>query len=479
MKKTGRQKDGKISRRDFIGSAAAAAMAFTVVPRNVLGGPADKPPSEKLNVAAVGIGGMGKGNILEIAGFERTKEGEIIPKDKAGENVVALCDVDDEFTADLGKIFPKAKTYRDYRKMLEQQKDIDAVVIATPDHTHAVIALAAMQLGKHVFVQKPLTYSVYEARTLTEAARKYKVATQMGNQGHSGEGARLVYEWIADNAIGKVTEVHAWTDRPTWPQGIDRPKDTPPVPSTLDWDLWLGPAPVRPYHPLYHPRFWRGWRDFGCGALGDMGCHVLDPSFWALKLENPIAVEACVSHFAAKVEGQAWGQVNEVMDSYPAASIVRYEFPASDKRGPVKLSWYDGGLRPAKPDAFEPGRPVGEGRSSVLIIGDNGIIRYGQYGDSPRIIPEAKMQAYKLPPKTIPRIEGSHEQDWVRACKGGPPACSNFDYAGPFTEMVLLGTLALRFPGQRLEWDGQNMKVTNLPEANVYVNRQYRTGWTL
>jgi predicted dehydrogenase len=454
-------------------------MAFTIVPRNVLGGPADKPPSEKLNVAAVGVGGMGKRNILEIAGFELTKEGEIIPKDKPGENVVALCDVDDELAADLGKTFPKAKTYRDYRKMFEQQKDIDAVVIATPDHSHAVIAMAAMQLGKHVFLQKPLVYSIYEARTLTEAARKYKVATQMGNQGHSGEGARLVCEWLADGAIGKVTEVHAWTDRPIWPQGIDRPKDTPPVPATLDWDLWLGPAPVRPYHPLYHPRFWRGWRDFGCGALGDMGCHVLDPAFWALKLENPIAVEACVSHFAAKVEGQTWGQINEVSDSFPQASIVRYEFPARDSRGPVKLSWYDGGLRPAKPDAFEPGRPIGEGRSSAIIIGDNGIIRYGQYGDSPRIIPEPKMQAYKLPPKTIPRIEGSHEQDWVRACKGGPPACSNFDYAGPFTEMVLLGNIALRFPGQRLEWDGQNMKVTNLPEANEYVHRQYRTGWTL
>jgi hypothetical protein len=213
--------------------------------------------------------------------------------------------------------------------------------------------------------------------------------------------------------------------------------------------------------------------------LGDMACHVLDPAFWALKLDNPTAVEACVSHFAKKVKDQDWGQINEVMDSFPQASIVRYEFASRDGRGPIKLTWYDGGLKPARPDELEPGRPLEEGRSSVLIIGDKGIIRYGQYGDSPRIIPETNMQAYKLPPKTIPRIEGSHEQNWVRACKGGPPACSNFDYAGPLTEMVLLGNIALRYPGQRLEWDSQNMKVTNLPEANEYVRRQYRTGWTL
>jgi predicted dehydrogenase len=469
----------RISRRDFIGGAVASAMAFTIVPRHVLGGLGYIPPSEKLNVAGVGIGGMGRSNILEIAGLEMDKDGKVVPKEQPGENIVALCDVDDELAAGVYEIFPKAKKYRNFRRMLEQQKDIDAVVIATPDHSHAVIAMAAMQLGKHVYVQKPLTYSIYEARKLTEAARKYKVATQMGNQGHSGEGARLVCEWIWDGAIGQVHEVHAWTDRPIWPQGIDRPKDTPPVPKTLDWDLWLGPAPKRPFHPLYHPRFWRGWRDFGTGALGDMACHVLDAAFWALKLDNPTAVEACVSHFAEKVKGQEWGQIDEVMDSFPQASIVRYEFAPHGDRGPIKLTWYDGGLRPAQPDELEPGRPLGEGKSSVLIIGDKGILRYGQYGDSPRIIPETKMKAYKLPPKTIPRIDGSHEQNWVRACKGGEPACSNFDYSGPLTEMVLLGNIALRYPGQRLEWDGQNMKVTNLPEANEYVRRRYRLGWTL
>jgi predicted dehydrogenase len=476
QKKTSKQEIGKISRRDFIGGATAAAMAFTIVPRHVLGGPAYIPPSEKLNVAGVGIGGMGKRNICEIAGLEITKDGKIIPKEQPGENIVALCDVDDKLAADVYEIFPRAKRYRDYRKMLEQQKDIDAVVIATPDHTHAVIAMAAMQLGKHVYVQKPLTHSIYEARMLTEAARKYKVVTQMGNQGHSSEGARLVCEWIWDGAIGQVREVHAWTDRPIWPQGIDRPKDTPSVPKTLDWDLWLGPAPERPYHPLYHPRFWRGWWVFGCGALGDMACHVLDPAFWALKLENPTSVEACVSHYSRMVKGETWGKIDEVTDSYPRASIVRYEFASRGDRGPIKLTWYDGGLKPARPDELEPGRPLEQDSGNTLIIGDNGIIRYGQYGDSPRIIPETKMKAYKLPPKTIPRIKGSHEQNWVEACKGGEPACSNFDYSGPFTEMVLLGNIALRFPGQRLEWDGQNMKVTNLPEANEYIHCKCREG---
>ncbi len=473
------QKSGQISRRDFMGGAAAA-MAFAIIPGCVpRRRPVYTPPSEKLNVAGVGIGGMGRRNLLEIAGFELNEEKEYVPKEQPGENIVALCDVDDEFAAEVYELFPKAKKYRDFRKMLEKQKDIDAVVIATPDHTHAVIAMAAMQLGKHVYVQKPLTHSIYEARMLTKAARKYKVATQMGNQGHSGEGARLICEWIADGAIGQVREVHAWTNRPIWPQGIDRPKDTPPVPKTLDWDLWLGPAPKRPYHPLYHPRFWRGWWDFGNGALGDMACHVLDPVFWALKLENPTSVEACVSHYSYMVEGKAWGQIDEVRDSYPRASIVRYEFAASEGRGPLKLTWYDGGLKPARPDELEPGRPLEQSKSNALIIGDKGIIRHGEYGDSPRIIPEAKMKAYKLPPKTIPRIEGSHEQNWVEACKGGKAACSNFDYSGPFTEMVLLGNIALRYPGERLEWDSKKMKVTNLPQANEYVHHHYRAGWTL
>ena len=428
------------------------------------------PPSEKLNIAAVGIGGVGRNNLIKLTGgkTEFVNGEEQIVSFGDEENIVALCDVDEGYAGPIFELCPRAKKYRDYRRMLEKQKDIDAVLIATPDHTHAVIAMAAMQLGKHVYVQKPITHSVYEARVLTEAARKYKVATQMGNQGHSGEGVRLICEWIWDGAIGPVREVHAWTNRPVWPQGIDRPTDTPPVPAALAWDLWLGPAPYRPYHPAYTPFKWRGWWDFGCGALGDMACHVLDPVFWALKMRYPISVEACAT------------KVND--ETFPLASIVRYEFPARDGMPPVKLNWYDGGMKPARPEELEPARPLEQAESNVLFIGDKGILRCGEYGDSPRLIPETKMREYKRPPKTIPRIPGGsdgHEKNWVQACKTGVPACSNFDYAGPFTETVVMGNLAIRYLGKRLDWDGENMKVTNVPEANEYVHRQYREGWSL
>ncbi len=455
-------KDRKISRRDFIGGAAAVA-AFTIVPRHALGGPRHIPPSEKLNIAAIGSGGMGGSNVNACS----------------GENIVALCDVDDNQAAKTFKKFPKAKKYRDFRKMLDRQKDIDAVIVATPDHTHAVAAMAAMRRRKHVYIQKPLTRTVYEARTLTEAARKYEVATQMGNQGHSGEGVRLICEWIWDGAIGPVREVNAWTNRPTWPQGIvDRPKETPRVPKTLDWDLWLGPAPYRPYHPCYSPRYWRGWWDFGCGALGDMACHLLDPVFSALKLGYPASVEASSSVCLRTVVGKNdWGKVVVNKETYPKASIVRYEFPARGDMPPVKLNWYDGGMKPPRPDELEPPLKM----TSVIFIGDKGKLMCGEYGDHPRLIPQSKMDEYKehLPPKTIPRVKGSHEQNWIRACKGGPPACSNFDYSGPFTEAVVMGNLAIRRLGKKLLWDGENMKVTNDDEANRYVNEPYRKGWSL
>jgi len=451
----------EISRRDFIGRAAATAMAFTIVPRHVLGGRRHIPPSEKLNIAGIGVGGMGNSNLKKLT----------------DENIVALCDVDEEYAAPVFNSFPNAKKYTDFRKMLEKQKDIDAVVIATPDHTHAVIAMTAMQMGKHVYVQKPLTYSVYEARKLTEAARKYKVATQMGNQGHSGEGARLICEWILDGAIGPVSEVHAWTDRPVWPQGIDRPEDMPPAPKTLDWDLWLGPAPFRPYHPAYLPFNWRAWFDFGTGALGDMACHIMDSAFWSLKLGHPNSVEACHSYEVREM----WKRVGN-KETYPRASIVRYNFPARGAMPPVKLTWYDGGLLPPRPEELEEGRQFAKDGSGAIFIGAKGKLLSGTYGEGPRLIPEAKMQEYKKPEKTLPRIpmgSDGHEKDWARACKGGEPACSNFDYSGPLTEMVVMGNLAIRFPSQKLEWDGKNMKVTNLPEANEYVHRQYRYGWTL
>jgi len=433
-----------ISRRTFVGTVATTA-AFTIIPSRIL---AD-PPSDKLNIAGIGIGGMGKNNVRACK----------------SENIVALCDVDEQYAASVFKEFPRARVWTDFRKMLDKQKDIDAVIIATPDHTHAVIAMAAMRRGKHVYVQKPLTRTVWEARMLTEAARKYKVATQMGNQGHSGEGVRLICEWIWDGAIGPVHEVHAWTNRPVWPQGIGRPKETPPVPKTLHWDLWIGPSPMRPYHPAYHPFKWRGWWDFGCGALGDMACHVLDPVWWALKLKYPKSVEACAT------------PVND--ETFPLASIVRYEFPAREGMPPLKLHWYDGGLKPPRPDALEPGRRLDQAASNVLFIGEKGVLRCGEYGDSPRLIPEKLMREYKRPPKTLPRVNMSHEQDWIVACKGGRPACSNFDYSGPFTETVVMGNLALRRLGTRLEWDGENMKVTNDDKANEYIRPEYRDGWSL
>ncbi len=441
------QQDSKISRRAFMGSAAAVA-AFTIVPRHVLGGQGNKPPSEKLNIATVGAGGMGAGNTGACG----------------GENIVALCDVDERRAADTFKRFPNARKWKDFRKMLDEQKEIEAVIVATPDHVHTPAAMAAMKRGKHVYVQKPLTRTVWEARMLTEAARKYKVKSQMGNQGHSGEGVRLICEWIWDGAIGEVREVHAWTNRPIWPQGIDRPKDTPEVPKELDWDLWLAGSPERPYHPCYLPFSWRGWWDFGGGALADMACHLLDPVFSAMKLGYPTSVQ-----------GDA-ADVND--ETFPKASTVVYEFPAREGMPAMKLYWYDGGRKPPRPEELEAGREM----TSVTFYGSKGKLMCGEYGDQPRLIPETKMQEYKRPPKTLPRVNGSHEQNWIDACKGKlDAACSNFDYSGPMTEAVVMGNLSLRreIVGEKLMWDGKNMKVTNNDKANKYVNLPYRKGWSL
>ena len=449
-------KTNKITRRNFMATAAATTAAFTIIPRHVLGGPNYVAPSEKLNIAAIGAGGMGSSNL----------------KSMEHENIVALCDVDDARAAGSFERYPKAKRYKDFRVMLDKQKDIDAVLVATPDGVHAVAAMAAIKRDKHVYCQKPMTYTVAEARALTEAAREHKVATQMGNQGHSAEGARLICEWIWDGAIGDVREVHCWTNRPVWPQGIGRPTDTPPVPSTLDWDLWIGPAAMRPYHPTYLPFNWRAWLDFGCGALGDMACHVMDASFWALKLKYPTSVSA----YASARVNEMWKRF-ENTETYPDASIVHYEFPAREGMPEVKLHWYDGGILPERPEDLEPGRKMPE--SGTIFVGDKGKIMCGTYGEGPRIFPETKMKAYRRPEKTIARVKGSHEQNWIDACKGGPAACSNFDYAGPFTETVLLGNLAIRNPGVKLDWDGDNMKVTNFDEANALVGRKYRQGYSL
>jgi len=437
---------GKLSRRDFLTGTTAAA--FTIVPRHVLGGPGRQAPSEKLNIAGIGVAGRGAGDLGACG----------------SENIVALCDVDWRHAAPAFKKYSQAKKYKDFRVMLDKEdKNIDAVIVATPDHCHAVATMAAIKRGKHVYCEKPLTHDIWEARQITLAARKAGVATQLGNQGQASEATRLVCEYIWDGAIGTVREVHSWCNRYISPRGIDRPKDTPPVPETLAWDLWLGPSPYRPYHSCYLPFSWRGWWDFGTGVLGDIGCHQLDPVYRALKLGCPTAVEACSSG------------VNH--ETAPLSSIVRYDFPEREGLPPVLLTWYDGGLMPKRPPELEAGRRFGEVDDN-LFVGDKGKML------GHRIIPEAKLKEYPKPPQKLKRSPG-HHQEWLIACKGGPPAGSNFDWAGPLTESVLLGNVALHMEkklyekGLKLEYDGPNMKVTNLPEANQYIRREYRKGWTL
>jgi predicted dehydrogenase len=438
-----------------MGKLAASTAAITIVPSHVLGRDA---PSNKLNIAAIGSAGRARANI------DGTRS----------ENIVALCDVNEEQAASRFKMHPKAKKYKDFRVMLdEMDKSIDAVLVSTPDHTHAVAAMRAIKMDKHVYCEKPLAHSIHEVRQITEAARKHKVQTQMGNQGHSSERIRLMCEWVWDGAIGDVREVYAWSSRPSggaaFAVNMRRPEDRPAVPEGLDWDLWLGPAPHRPYHSAYLPFKWRGWVDFGTGALGDMGCHILDPLFWALKLGevDTIEVEATATHFVPEI----------MKETYPVASIVRFKFPARGKMPPVELTWSDGRLRPPRPHDMEINRRIGG--EGALLIGENGNIMHGSHGaGGMRIVPEAKMKAYELPDKTLPRSEG-HHKDWILACKGGKPASANFDYGGPLTEMALLGVLAIRNQNRKLIWDVKNMRITNDKEADKYVNPPYRDGWTL
>ncbi|MCA9731979.1 MAG: Gfo/Idh/MocA family oxidoreductase [Deferribacteres bacterium] len=458
-----------VSRREFLQTSAVAAAAFTIVPRHVLGGPGYVAPSDKLNIAAIGAGGKGRSDIAEVS----------------TENIVALCDVDDvkmqgtlkdaeeralklqsEGKGDGKSPLAKANHYKDFRVMLDKEKHIDAVTVSTPDHIHAIAAMTAIKHGKHVFVQKPLTWSVGEARVLREAAKKAGVITQMGNQGHAGEGIRLIVEWLEDGAIGDVREVQCWTNRPVWDTGMDRPKEIPSVPSTLDWNLWLGPAPFRPYHPSYAPWSWRAWCDFGTGALGDMGAHIFDIPYHALKMEYPTTVEASSSKF----NGESW----------PVAEIVRYEFPERHGLPPVKLTWYDGGMMPKRPESLEPGRMMGDEDGGVLFIGDKGLLMCGCYGSQPRLIPETFMQDYKRPPKTIPRSPGIH-QEWVQCIKEGKQATSNFEYASKLTETMMIGNIAIRMASKntKLDWDGVKGEFTNMPDANEFLMREYLNGYKL
>ena len=474
------QRKPPIARREFLKQATtatgAAWLAPHVIPSSALGLDENTAPSNRINVAAIGVGMKGTDDLRSFM----TTFGEL--------QFTAVCDVDrqrvnvngttygreparqiveDHYAKKASGAYQGCRVYVDYRELLDKEPDLDAVLVGTPDHTHAVVSIAAMKKGKHVFCQKPLTHSVFEARRMAETARETKTATQCGTGNYTSEGTYRLREWIADGAIGAVREVHNWSNRPVWPQGIARPQETPPVPPGLDWDLWLGPAPYRPYNPIYLPFVWRGWWDFGTGALGDMGCYSFDVIVRTLNLDHPAKVEACCSRFDQKVN----------RESYPRASIVYYDFPTRGDRPPVRLTWYDGGLKPPRLAELDEGQPMSNWSGGMLFVGETGKILCDFTGNNPRLIPESKMKAYRQPPKTLPRSAGHHEE-WVAACQGGPPAGANFEVAGHVSEILLLGNIALR-TGQILHIDGENLKITNSEEANRHIRREYRENWTL
>jgi predicted dehydrogenase len=457
------QGDFKMNRRHFI-KKTAAAFAFTVVPRHVLGGSGYTSPSEKLNIACIGAGGRGAHDLKEMSA------------ETENFNVVGLCDLDENYMkSKIKQVCPEfinTPYYADYRKMFDSIGDkIDAVIISTPDHSHAVITMDCMERGKHVLTQKPLTHNIYEARLLKKTARELKIVSQMGIQAHAYKPLRMGVDLIQSGILGTIHEVHIWTNRPAWKQGIPRPKETPAVPEGFDWDQWIGPAPYRPYHPSYHPFHWRGYWDFGTGALGDMGCHIFDQPFWALDLRNPSSVEA----FATDT---GWWQTDlDLSQTAPVASILRYEFPKRGKRKPLTLYWYDGGLRPLRPENFEDNRTLPD--QGIMYVGENGTVMC-PYVAALRMIPESKMKGFKYPEQTIPDSPG-HFKEWVDACTGTAKLPhANFDYSSELTETVLLGCVALRAGvGRKYLWDADNMQITNFPEANRFVKEQYRQGWTL
>jgi predicted dehydrogenase len=456
------QQRSSLSRRKFLGAtttaaAAGVASSFMILKPAVLGRAGQASPNSKLNIAGIGIGGQGGWDIEAVN----------------GENIVALCDVDWDYAAPRFKKYPNAKKYEDFREMLEKEKSIDAVVVGTPDHNHAIVSMTAIRAGKHVYCEKPLTRTVHEARTVAKAAREAKVATQMGNQGMAFEGNRQINEWIADGAIGAVREVHVWSDRPThkgkmplwWAQGIERPTDMPPTPATLDWDLWLGPAPWRPYHSAYAPFRWRGWWDFGSGGLGDMGIHNLAPVFSALNLGAPESVHA--------------SSTPVFKETVPMAATVHYQFPARGNSPPVKVHWYDGGILPVRPDELDEDERQLDPEDGIIFVGDKGkMLVTGWGGEHPRLIPERRNQQYKKPAPTLPRSIG-HHKEWIEACKTGSATRSNFDFAGPLTEAVLLGALCIRNGGEKLSWDSAKFKITNVSAANDLLHYEYRKGWKL
>ena len=484
-----------IDRRSFIRNTATAAAGFIILPSNVISGLGHRMPSDKLNIAGIGVGGRGGAVIRAVS----------------SENIVALCDVDWKYAAPIFKDFPDARKFYDWREMFDKMKDsIDAVVVGTPDHSHAIVSINAMKMGKHVYCEKPLTHAVWESRQMTEIAKKYKVATQMGNQGNSGEGIRQVCEWVWDGAIGEVQEAHAWTNRPIWPQGLERPKVVMEVPETLKWDLFIGPARERPYNEVYTPWNWRGWWDFGTGALGDMACHIMDPIFKSLNLKYPTHVQGSSSLFNT--------------ESPPLAQVVTYKFPKRDKVNHVKMpevkvTWWDGCLLPPRPEELPEGEiMVRDSNGVILLIVTKGKIMTGCYSANPFLLPLDYGKNYKQPEKSLRRVTVGHEMDWVRACKESHEnrveASSYFGYSGPMNEMVVIGVVAVRLQDlkRELDWDGENMRFTNINDhdeikvvasdkfeiieghphfdtkhdtlnakqtAEEYIRHTYRAGWSL
>jgi len=475
-------KDNHVSRRSFIKSGAVTAAGFMIVPRHVLGGKGFTAPSDRLRVAGIGVGGKGESDLSEIA--------------KGPVDVPFLCDVDERRAVASRKRFPNAKFYKDFREMLEKEhKNLDAVTVSTPDHNHAIQAMAAMQLGKHVYVQKPLTHDIYEARMLTEASKRYKVVGQMGNQGSSGDGVRKLMEWYNAGLIGEVHTVHCWTDRPVWPQGIPWSANKAEIPKELDWDLWLGTAPYKDYVDKLVPFNWRGWWDYGTGALGDMGCHIIEPPFRVLGLQYPSSVECSVGSVFVDEFKRGY-----FPDSCPPSSHVILNFPGKNGKN-VTVHWMDGGIQPQRPEELGPTETFGDGGNGALFIGTKGKMMCGTYGMNPTLLPTSRTKQIKVK-ETIARVPEGHYVQWVNAAIAGYGSdkakhlSSPFEIAGPLTESLLMANLSIRsfdirkqkadgkgfdYPGRyiKLLWDGPNMKVTNFDDANQFVKREYRQGWKL